>query len=73
MRLSNAHPGQTIEIVSIPDSSIRAQAIRFGLYEGAKVKCSQAIKKGPVILQNYMQEIAIGHGLANKIEIKLVS
>lgn len=73
MRLSNANPGQIIEIISIPDASIRAQAIRFGLYEGAKVTCSQIIHSGPVILQNRMQEIAIGHRLAEKIEIKAIS
>jgi Fe2+ transport system protein FeoA len=73
MLLSNAAPGQVIEILCIPDSSIRAQAIRFGLYEGAKVKCSQIIHLGPVILQNRMQEIAIGHRLAEKIKIKPVS
>ncbi|NLK98490.1 ferrous iron transport protein A [Defluviitalea saccharophila] len=73
MLLSNATPGQIIEIVSIPDPSIRAQAIRFGLYEGAQVKCSQVIHLGPVILQNRMQEIAIGHRLAEKIQIKSVS
>lgn len=73
MLLSDATPGQIIEIVSISDPSIRAQAIRFGLYEGARVKCSQVIYSGPVILQNRMQEIAIGHRLAEKIQIKSVS
>lgn len=73
MSLTNAYPGQIIEIISIPDASIRNQAIRFGLYEGAKVKCSQIIKLGPVIIQNRMQEIAIGHKLAAKIKVKAVS
>lgn len=73
MLLSDASPGQMIEIISIPDPSIRAQAIRFGIYEGAQVKCSYVIHSGPVILQNRMQEIAIGHKLAEKIQIKAVS
>lgn len=70
MNLSNANPGQIVEITSIPDKLIRAQAIRLGIYEGAKVKCSERIKLGPVILQNRMQEIAIGYELASKIGIK---
>ncbi|WP_058486711.1 FeoA family protein [Defluviitalea phaphyphila] len=73
MCLSNARPGQFIEIISIPDPDVKAQAIRFGIYEGAKVKCSEVINSGPVILQNRMQEIAVGHNLAKKIKIKLVS
>ncbi|MBB6214044.1 ferrous iron transport protein A [Anaerosolibacter carboniphilus] len=70
MTLDLATKGQQIEVVTIPDATIRAQAIRLGIYEGAKLICSEKLPAGPVILQNRMQEIAIGRNLAKKIAIK---
>jgi Fe2+ transport system protein FeoA len=72
MTLDLIDKGQKLEVVQIPDSSIRAQAIRLGIYEGAKLVCSEKLPAGPVILQNRMQEIAIGRNLAKKITIKAV-
>lgn len=70
MTLENVKKGQLIEIINIPDSSIRVQAIRLGLFEGCKVTCSEKIPAGPVILKNRFQEIAIGRNLAKTIQIK---
>ncbi|WP_432663453.1 ferrous iron transport protein A [Wukongibacter baidiensis] len=72
MTLDLANKGQKIEIVNIPDANIRVQAIRLGISEGSKLLCSQKLPAGPVILQNRMQEIAIGRNLAKQIRIKLV-
>ncbi len=72
MTLDLANKGQKIEIVNIPDANIRVQAIRLGISEGSKLLCSQKLPAGPVILQNRMQEIAIGRNLAKRIRIKLV-
>lgn len=71
MKLSQVNPGDTIEIIGLPDPVVRAQAIRLGIYEGAVIKCSERINKGPVILQNRLQEIAIGFSLSEKIEVCL--
>ncbi|MCT4605967.1 MAG: ferrous iron transport protein A [Marinisporobacter sp.] len=73
MTLDLIGKGQKLEIVHIPDSSIRAQAIRLGIYEGARLTCSEKLPAGPVILQNRMQEIAIGRNLAKKIAIKSIA
>lgn len=70
MTLDLAIRGQHIEVITIPDATIRAQAIRLGIYEGAKLICSEKLPAGPIILQNRMQEIAIGRNLAKKIAIK---
>lgn len=70
MTLDQAEKGQKIEIINIPDKKIRVQAIRFGIAEGSKLVCSEKIPGGPIILQNRMQEIAIGRNLAREIEIK---
>ncbi len=73
MTLDKALKGQQVEIVSIPDTRIRSQAIRLGIYEGSVLVCSGKLPAGPVILQNRMQEIAIGRRLAQKIVVKGVS
>ncbi|WP_105618307.1 FeoA family protein [Vallitalea okinawensis] len=73
MRLSEVKAGDTIEITSLPNPIIRAQAIRLGIYEGAVIRCSEKINKGPVILQNRLQEIAIGHKLASQIIVEIIT
>lgn len=72
MTLSNANSGDNIEIKSISDPIVRAQAIRLGIYEGAKLTCSEKIEKGPIILQNRLQELAIGYNLSKNIEIVII-
>lgn len=72
MTLDKVTRGQKMEIVSIPDKKIRDQAIRMGVYEGARVTCFEKLPAGPVVLLNRKQEIAIGRRLAQKIRIKLV-
>jgi len=70
MTLDQANRGERFEILSIPDHKISAQAIRLGIYEGAKLTCADKLPAGPIIIQNRMQEIAIGRGLAKRIEIR---
>ena len=72
MTLSNANSGDNIEIKSIYDPIVRAQAIRLGIYEGAKLTCSEKIINGPIILQNRLQELAIGYNLSKNIEIAII-
>jgi len=72
MTLDKVRRGQKIEILSIPDNTVRMQAIRLGLNEGTHVRCSEIIPKGPVIIQKRMQEIAIGRKLAEKIKIRVL-
>ncbi len=73
MTLDKVNRGDQIEIVSIEDKDIRAQAIRLCIYEGSKLKCSEKLPSGPIVLQNRMQEIAISRKLAEKITIAKVS
>lgn len=72
MKLDKAEKGQMVEIVNIPDASIRAQAIRLGICEGARLICAEKLPAGPIVLQNRMQEVAIGRRLAETIEVKAV-
>jgi len=70
MTLDQANKGEKFEILSIPDHNISAQAIRLGIYEGAKLTCAYKLPAGPIIIQNGMQEIAIGRRLAKRITIR---
>ncbi|GAB6138847.1 FeoA family protein [Halanaerobaculum tunisiense] len=69
MTLAEVEQGDAFEIASIPDREIRAQAVRFGISEGAEVSCAEKIPGGPVILKQNLQEIAVGRRLAEQVEI----
>lgn len=70
MTLSQVKPGDFVYVISIPDRDVRAQAIRFGIAEGAQVACAEKLPKGPVIISKGRQEIAIGRKLAESIEVR---
>jgi Fe2+ transport system protein FeoA len=72
MTLDKAKRGERVEIIHIDDASVRAQAIRLGISEGSRMLCSEKLPAGPVILQNRMQEVAIGRKLAQHISIERV-
>jgi Fe2+ transport system protein FeoA len=70
MTLDKVNRGEKLRILHIPDDKIRLQAIRLGVCEGAMLTCSIKLPKGPIVLQNRMQEIAIGRKLAEQIEVE---
>ncbi|WP_026486625.1 FeoA family protein [Caldanaerobius polysaccharolyticus] len=72
MTLDLAKIGNKLIIDKIDDERVKIQILRFGISEGSLVKCVEKLPKGPVIIQNRMQEIAIGRKLAEKIKIKEV-
>lgn len=67
MRLSDAAPGSFVFIEVLPAGDISAQAIRLGLYPGARLLCLSAIPGGPVVVRAGLQEIAVGRRLACRI------
>ena len=69
MTLAEAQRGQKLTISQIPDSIVRAQAIRFGITEGAEVECAEKLPAGPVIISKGRQEIAVGRRLAESIRV----
>lgn len=69
MTLDMAKKGQKVKIVKIPDAQIKAQTIRFGIFEGETVFCTETIPAGPVIIRKNTQEIALGRGLARMIKV----
>jgi ferrous iron transport protein A len=71
MTLADVKRGDSFNIKYIPDPLVRAQALRFGISEGAKLVCGEKIPGGPVIIKRNLQEIAVGRGLARQILIEL--
>jgi ferrous iron transport protein A len=68
--LDCASAGQALEVIAIDDEAARIQAMRFGMAEGATVRCVSKIPAGPVILSAGRQEIAVGRALAKRILVQ---
>lgn len=71
MTLEQAAKGQRVLILDVEENSMRAQAMRLGIYEGAEFICAEKIKGGPVILCGQGGETAVGKRLSQKIRIEL--
>lgn len=70
MTLFKSKKGKRIRITKIDNKELKTQGIRLGIYEGAIFTMSERLPGGPVILKNMMQEIAIGKGFAEKIDVE---
>jgi len=70
MTLDQAKRGQRLFIARILGDDVRAQAIRFGISEGAEVHCAEKLPAGPVVICKGKQEIAIGRRLAENIQVR---
>lgn len=68
--LASVRKGDNLEIVSVEDDHARVQAIRFGMAEGACVQCITRIPAGPIVIKSGRQEIAVGRGLAQRIQVR---
>jgi len=71
MNLKSIKAGQRIEITNIPDELI-ADLLRLGISTGDLVTCVSSIPGGPVILEQELQELALGEKYAKRIECKLI-
>jgi len=72
MTLDKSRKGMLVKVLGVPDEIVRAQIIRFGIMEGAVIRCEEIVPAGPVIVSRNMQEIAIGRSLASKITVEQV-
>ncbi len=67
--LAGVRAGDRSRITEIGDAHTRAQALRFGIGEGAVIDCVAAMPSGPVVVAIGRQEVAIGRGLARRIGV----
>jgi len=60
MLLDEVQKGQSLRVLAVRDSSLRAQLLRMGLCEGSVVRVVQRISRGPALLRWGSQELALG-------------
>jgi len=64
--------GERAEIAEVAGDTIRAQAMRLGIFPGVEVSCLTKIPAGPIVIGHGRQEIAVGRGLARRIAIRRI-
>ncbi|MBI5809083.1 MAG: ferrous iron transport protein A [Ignavibacteriales bacterium] len=67
--LDKTEKGNLLQVIKLPSGEIKSQLIRLGISEGDKIKCSQRLPGGTIVVQKNRQEIAIGFDLAKKIKV----
>jgi Fe2+ transport system protein FeoA len=71
MNLKKAKSGQKVQILSIPTDLV-GELLRLGVSTGDVLTCVSSIPGGPVVLQQELQELALGQAFAKQIECKLL-
>lgn len=71
--LADARAGQHFVVTSVDDDAARVTALRFGMAEGACIRCTTRIPAGPIVLRSGRQEIAVGRELAKLIGVRHVA
>jgi len=70
MCLNELKPGREARVNHIADAELRTQLLRFGIANGSQVRCLNRIPFGPIVLRYGGQELALGRGIARRIEIE---
>ena len=70
MNLKNVKSGEKIEITVVPQA-LSGELLRLGIAVGDILICISNIPGGPVILQQELQELALGEKFSKQIECKL--
>ncbi|MBA4371135.1 MAG: ferrous iron transport protein A [Coriobacteriaceae bacterium] len=68
--LDAARRGDDLVVLGIDDDFARMHALRFGMAEGACLRCVVRIPAGPIVVRVGRQEIAIGRELARRIRVR---
>jgi len=69
MTLDCIKKGQSFRISDIPNETVRAQAIRFGIAAGEWLTCEEVVPAGPIVVRKNRQQIALGRNLAREITV----
>lgn len=68
--LADAFAGDEMLVTAVEDEQARLTCLRFGMAEGATVRCVTRIPAGPIVLRSGRQEIAVGRDLAARIKVR---
>jgi Fe2+ transport system protein FeoA len=69
VKLDHCRPGERLVIRSVEDGLVRDMAVRIGLGAGTEVVCRTKLPFGPIVLTWGDQEIAVGRGIARRIQV----
>ena len=72
MNLEDAPNKSVLEIVSINQSKLSEDAMRFGIEAGECVQIINKLPGGPIVIQRNQQQIAIGRELARAIIVRII-
>ena len=68
--LTKARKSSKGEVSGLPaNPELRSQCIRLGLSLGERFVCIERLPGGTIVVQAHRQEIAIGRGLADEINV----
>ena len=73
LNLSDAKPGQLLQIISIKESEAESQMIRMGLGIGDLISCLTRIPGGPTVIKRGSVEVALGKELSESIGVQLMN
>jgi len=68
--LADAQAGDRLIVTRVDNDHARVTALRFGMAEGACIRCVTRIPAGPIVLRAGRQEIAVGRNLAKQIGVR---
>jgi ferrous iron transport protein A len=73
-KLACLHSNQSAKIIALPEGHFASQRLReMGLRPGLTVQMLHNHGKGPVLIQVLGCRLALGRGLAQKIDIEMVA
>jgi len=72
VKMSELRKGDVVIVKSIQNDLVRAQAIRFGIAEGALVSVEEVLHSGPIVLRRGLMRYALGRNLARQIQVEKV-
>lgn len=69
MTLLEAKEGDWLIVTGVSGDDIAMQAIRFGIDEGSRIRLTNKLPGGPVVVAKNQLEIALGRQLAHSIHV----
>ena len=70
MTLSDGPRGVPLVIVGLADNEAEKRLLPFGLMPGSVVVIQERLPGGPVVVKRGRQELALGHRLARRLQVR---
>jgi len=71
-KLINLQPGKEAVVLKIEGGmGIKRKLQAMGIYVGNQIKVIQSLSRGPIIIESGNTRLAIGRGMAEKMEVQI--